>query len=57
MSQISFADAEYAGKMCIRDRFPKGELWSWTMYLSSYKFSFLSDLPKVDPNTGQLIES
>ena len=37
--------------------FPKGERWSWTMYLSSYKFSFLSDLPKVDPNTGQLIES
>lgn len=38
-------------------KFPEGELWSWTMYLPSYKFSALSDLPKVDPNTGQLIES
>ena len=37
--------------------FPKGELWTFEMYRPSRKFATIADLPKVDPDTGEVIPS
>lgn len=37
------------------EMFPKGELWSFPIYSPFYKFIEISELPKVDPETGEVI--
>lgn len=38
-------------------RFPKGELWTFELYRPSQKFAVIADLPRVDPQTGDLVGS
>lgn len=38
-------------------QFPSGELWSFEMYRPAYKFVEIAELPRVNPSTGEVIES
>jgi len=38
-------------------KFPDGELWTFELYRPSRKFAVIADLPGVDPETGNLVES
>ena len=36
-------------------KFPQDELWTFDLYHPSRKFSSVTDLPKVDPTSGEVI--
>lgn len=37
-------------------KFPANELWTFTLYEPSRKFAVISELPRVDPKTGNAID-